>query len=193
MAIKYSIDEVQINEYDGKSRVTINGWASSLDGEIPTLLLEINGEKVRYTKKSIERSDAVRVFKIPASASECGFMLHVRDLKSPVHSLKLTAITATEQKVIALMNDSIIDTIKESRSFSARVDGFTFDANFGMLTITGWAIPENDDELQYVLYKDDDFSTFIICSYLVNSLKIIYDTSLIFSVFIFKFIFYVLW
>ena len=53
MAIKYSIDEVQINEYDGKTRVTINGWASSLDGEIPTLLLEINGEKVRCFKITV--------------------------------------------------------------------------------------------------------------------------------------------
>lgn len=158
MAIKYSIDQVQINEYKQKTRVTINGWCASLDGEIPSLLLEINGKKVKYSKKPIVRADAVKVFKIPASAEECGFMLHVRDIASPVHSLKLTAITEKEQRVIALMNDSIISTVKESHSFLASVDGFTFDENFGMLTITGWAIPENEDELHFDLYKDDEFS-----------------------------------
>lgn len=158
MVIKYSIDVVQMNEYDGKSRVTINGWAASLNGEIPTLLLEINGKKVKYSKKAIERADVVKVFKIPDYASECGFMLHVRNIVSPVHSIKLTAISKTEEKTIVLMNDSIINTIKENKSFLANVDGFTYEENFGMLTITGWAIPENDDPLHFVLYKGDEFS-----------------------------------
>lgn len=149
MAIKYSVDELTINEYAGKCRIMINGWCASTDGKVPELKVVVNGKPKSYSIVYVNRFDAIKIMKLPEEVVRCGFMLNIKTLHEPIDTLQVVAQTDSEKRFIVDLNDSIIDSLKETHSIIARIDGVSYDKESKMMHLNGWAISEDSNPLAF--------------------------------------------
>lgn len=155
MAIKYSVDELIINEFAGRSRIMMNGWCAGTDGSIPVLTLYVNGKETEYTLFSINRYDAVKVMHLPDQARRCGFMISVKNIPEKIQTLEVKAETDAENRKIVDLNGSMIDTLKEKHSILCRIDGVSYDSENKMFHISGWAFSELKEPITFSIRKED--------------------------------------
>ena len=142
MAIKYAVDELLINEYEKKGRILINGWCAGQDGSIPSLSVYVNGESADYTISRFNRYDAVKVMKLPSSATRCGFMICIRDISEPIKSIFVEARSPETERKILDLNESIINMYIDHDPIIAKIDNISYSKEAKMINLNGWAFAE---------------------------------------------------
>ena len=156
MAIKYSIDELHINEFSNSIKIMMKGWCASLDGKIPTLSIKINDKEVNYSITGFSREDAVKVFNLPETARKCGFSVIINDYHEKIKTFKVVATCDDEKKLIVSLNQSILQKMIDKSSIVGNIDSAIYDEMNHMLKINGWAYSDNENELQFFIKSETE-------------------------------------
>lgn len=155
MSIKYSVDNLIINENKKGTTILINGWCVSLDGVIPDRTLFINGEKTECSDVPWGRGDAVSALKLSDDLVMCGFAICVRDYKEKVNTLSIVAETPTESRKILDLSEKLTAQMKERHSFICKLESVNYDKNTGSFELAGWTMKDPDQEIHYGILEDN--------------------------------------
>ena len=155
MSIKYSVDNLFINEYRGKTRIMIDGWAVATDGTIPKHRLFINGKETKCSDVSLGRGDVISVLKLKDESLECGFAICVREFPEIVKSVYVVAETESENRKIVDLNEKMTEQMKERHSFIAKLENVSYNKGTNAFELSGWKILMNHgEEVRFDVLKD---------------------------------------
>lgn len=155
MAIKYSIDTLTINILKGKNRIIINGWCSEEDGRIPSLKLLVNGKDTDFTLQTVIRTDAASLLKLKEANHRCGFMICAKNLAEDLDTIVLrTKLDGSSKDILSLNHDAIRQNAEYGK-IVYHLDSVSCEEEVNLFTLTGWALSETDEQIQYAVVDEN--------------------------------------
>ncbi len=144
MAIKYSFDIFNIYKVADKYVLLLSGWCIDTNGRIPSISIEINGEKKTVKWFQTKRVDVCRCYHLDENQyCKCGFRTKCI-FKDEINELSILA----DEKSIFKMNHKKIQSFVQKRSIAYDFEEYTENKDTGIITVKGWDFSLLDEKIE---------------------------------------------
>lgn len=146
MDLKYSVEKSVILKNYAHSKLILEGWAISYDGDVPFFRVLVNGSESRMHQCYIDRPDIVESENLSVNQNNrnshsFGFLI-VASCTEWIQSISLIAERDHEYKEILKLEQNEIESHSVSGSFLARVEITEREGN--LCKVKGWVLPADD-------------------------------------------------